>query len=362
MFTNKGFRRSFFIHMTKRQLIFTAIALLVLFLLAIPKIWFNNNIPVQGKPKSLPVQVGTLTIRSANLEKNIVVAGELHAFNVVQLRTEASGRVTAINFKEGSAVNKGQLLLKLNDLDLTAQLKKVQSVSKMKELSLQRAKQLLNGGGISQETFDQVSTESQSALADVDLIKEQIRKTQLVAPFSGTIGITAVNEGAYLTLNSPVVSLQQTNQLKLDFSVPEKYAAYLKPGMLVAFSTESSNNKFQAKIAAIEPSIDPTTRNRSVRAIFDNNKQTCFPGSFAKVYVSFALNNKAILVPSTCIVPILKGQKVYVVQGDSVVNRNVLLGERLDSMVEITDGLQPGDVIVSKGVIQLKPGSKINSK
>ncbi len=348
--------------MTKKQLIYFAIAVLVLFLLAIPKIWFNNNSQVQGKPKSMPIRVETTTIQSTNLEKSIVVAGELHAYNEVTLRTETSGRVTAIYFKEGSTVSKGQLLLQLNDLDLKAQFKKTQSVSSMKELSLQRAKQLLNAGGISQETFDQVNTESQSALADVELIKEQIRKTQLIAPFSGTIGISSINVGAYLAVNSPVVSLQQTNQLKLDFSVPEKYASFLKPGMQVAFSTESSSNKLQAVISAIEPSIDPNTRNRNVRAIFQNNNQSCFPGSFAKVYLNFALNHHAILVPSTCIVPVLKGQKVYLVQADSVINRNVIIGERLDSMVEIKEGLKPGDIIVSKGVIQLKPGSKINSK
>lgn len=348
--------------MTKKQLLTIAIVLFILFLLAIPKIWFNQSVQVSSKSKSMPVHVGLFTIQSQALEKKIVVAGELKAFNEVLLRTEASGRVTEINYKEGASVNKGQILLKMNAQDLNAQLKKNQSICKMKELTLQRAKQLLSGGGISQENFDQVQTEYQSALADVELIQEQIRKTQILAPFSGTIGISSINEGAYLTINTPVVALQQTNQLKLDFSIPEKYAAFLKPSMLVEFSTESSAKYYTAKIIAIEPSIDPTTRNRNVRAIFQNNQMQCFPGSFAKVFVKFSLNNNAVLVPSTCIVPILKGQKVYVVQGDSVVNRNVVIGERLDSMVEITEGLKIGETIVAKGVIQLKPGAKFNNK
>jgi membrane fusion protein (multidrug efflux system) len=270
--------------------------------------------------------------------------------------------VTAVYFKEGSNVSKGQLLLQMNAQDLQAQLKKVQSQCKMKELTLNRAKLLLKEGGISEENFEQVETEYLSAQADVELIKEQIKKTQIFAPFSGTIGISSVDVGSYLTTNSAIVALQQTQQLKLDFSIPEKYAALIKPNMEVSFATESSAQQFQAKIVAVEPAIDANTRNRNVRAIFQNNQQACVPGSFAKVFVNMALNKNAILVPTTCIVPILKGQKVYVAQGDSVVNRNVVVGERLDSMVEVVEGLYNGESVVYKGVIQLKPGSKIISK
>jgi len=348
--------------MIKKRFLFYTILLLVLFLLAIPKIWFNSNSQVQQKSKPMPTQVGLYKIQARPLEKSIVVAGELHAMNEVMLKSEANGRVTAVYFKEGSNVSKGQLLLQMNAQDLQAQLKKVQSQCKMKELTLNRAKLLLKEGGISEENFEQVETEYLSAQADVELIKEQIKKTQIFAPFSGTIGISSVDVGSYLTANSAIVALQQTHQLKLDFAIPEKYAALIKPNMEVSFATESSAKQFQAKIVAIEPAIDANTRNRNVRAIFQNNQQACVPGSFAKVFVNMALNKNAILVPTTCIVPILKGQKVYVAQGDSVVNRNVVVGERLDSMVEVVEGLYNGESVVYKGVIQLKPGSKIISK
>ncbi|MFY8022450.1 MAG: efflux RND transporter periplasmic adaptor subunit [Bacteroidia bacterium] len=345
--------------MTKKQIIYLVIGLAIIIALAIPKLLPKAGQKGAGKPKQGPILIGKFTIQNSELDKTVSAAGTIFAEEEVELRTESSGRVLQILFKEGEAVAKGQLLLKMNDADLQAQLKKALSIEKLKIQSEKRMKQLLEKGGVSQEAYDMASTELQSAKADIDLIKEQIRKTEIRAPFAGTIGLRSISEGSTIPTNTLVARLQSLQKMKLDFSIPEKYAAFVSKGQEISFHTDAIPQDIHAKVFAIEPKIDPNNRNILIRAIFDNPGKKYFPGSFAKVQIVLKKDANAIMIPTQAVTPILKGQKVYVVSGDSVIERKIELGERMDSMVQVTKGLEAGEVIAVKGVVLLRNGAKI---
>lgn len=347
--------------MNRRNWIVTLVVLVVFGLLAIPKLMPDAKSGMNKKGPGGPVLVGTVKVGTGSLSTTLTAAGTLRAEEEVELRTEVPGRVLSIHFNEGQQVARGSLLLKLNDAELKAQLKKVNANLRLKEQTERRNKSLLEKGGISQEAYDLSRTELDATIADKELLEEQIRKTEVRAPFTGKIGLRNISVGSNLPAQALIASLQQTHQLKLDFQVPERYVALVKPGLEIGFTVDGSRSAYKASILAIEPRIDANTRNLLVRARVSNLSQELFPGSFARVNLALNQDNKAVLIPTQAVVPVLKGQKVFVVSGDSVVERRIELGQRRDSVVQVLSGLEKGEEIVVKGVIQLRAGSKIKT-
>jgi membrane fusion protein (multidrug efflux system) len=345
--------------MKKKDIIYIIFGVVILGLLVWPKLKPNTNTQApSASKKNMPTKVKTLLIEPQASERRIETTGNIMADEEVVLYPETQGRIVKINFAEGAQVKKGELLLKINDSDLQAQLKKATATKKLKEDTEKRNKTLLEKGAISNELYDIASTELSSINADIDLLKEQIRKTEIRAPFNGVIGLRNISEGSYVTPTTRIAALQNINQIKVEFSVPEKYANTIQKGSIVLFTTEGKK-QLQAKIYAIEPKIDDVTRNVIMRAICANPKQEILPGSFAKVSIVASTNTNAYLLPTQAIVPILKGQKVYVAQGDSVIERKVKTGVRKDDVIEVTEGLKAGDEIVVEGVMYLRNGAKI---
>ncbi len=345
--------------MKKKDIIYIIFGVVILGLLAWPKLKPNQNVQApNASKKNIPTKVNTLLVEQMASERKIETTGNIMADEEVVLYPETQGRIVKINFAEGAQVKKGELLLKINDSDLQAQLKKATATKKLKEDTEKRNKTLLEKGAISNELYDIASTELSSINADIDLLKEQIRKTEIRAPFNGVIGLRNISEGSYVTPTTRIAALQNINQIKVEFSVPEKYANTIQKGSIVLFTTEGKK-QLQAKIYAIEPKIDDVTRNVIMRAICANPKQEILPGSFAKVSIVASTNTNAYLIPTQAIVPILKGQKVYVAQGDSVIERKVKTGVRKDDVIEVTEGLKAGDEVVVEGVMYLRNGAKI---
>jgi len=345
--------------MKKKDIIYIIFGVVILGLLVWPKLKPNTNTQApSASKKNMPTKVKTLLVEPQASERRIETTGNIMADEEVVLYPETQGRIVKINFAEGAQVKKGELLLKINDSDLQAQLKKATATKKLKEDTEKRNKTLLEKGAISNELYDIASTELSSINADIDLLKEQIRKTEIRAPFNGVIGLRNISEGSYVTPTTRIAALQNINQIKVEFSVPEKYANTIQKGSMVLFTTEGKK-QLQAKIYAIEPKIDDVTRNVIMRAICANPKQEILPGSFAKVSIVASTNTNAYLLPTQAIVPILKGQKVYVAQGDSVIERKVKTGVRKDDVIEVTEGLKAGDEVVVEGVMYLRNGAKI---
>lgn len=348
--------------MNKKQIIWTIVIIAIIALLTLFKISSNksqsaNNGKKKGPPA--PISVGVYVVKKSVLNNSIQTVGNILANEEVDLKSEAQGKVVKINFNEGQQVQKGQWLVKINDADLQAQLKKALSTKKLKDETEKRNKQLLNKGAISAETYDLSLTDLNSINADIDLLKEQIRRTEIIAPFNGLIGLRNISEGSFINNTVAISRLQNIDQVKIEFAIPEKYTSKIRSGMLINFTVEGQKEVFTAKIYAIDTKIDPVNRNVIARAICSNPNKKLLPGAFAKVNITLDSNPDALLIPTQAIVPILKGQKVFLVQGDSAIEKQVTIGNRNDLTVEVIDGLNENDSVIVQGVIQMKKGVKV---
>ncbi len=346
---------------TKKILVIITITV-VLAIALLPKIFSSNeskNNIISGGGPDLVVSVKAHIISQETLSNSVFTTGTILANEEVELRSEISGKIIKILFKEGSFVNKGDLLIKINDADLQAQLRRAESKVKLSEEKETRQRQLRDGNLISQEEYDNTLGELHVNQADLDLIKAQIDKTEIRAPFSGVVGLRSVSEGSYVTTSTVIARLQNFNSIKVDFSIPERYSASVKTGDELEFKISGSSNVFKAKVYAIEPKIDPGTRTLRIRAICSAIYKELIPGAFANVELSLKQIADAILIPTVSIVPELKGQKVFLYKNGVVVAQNVETGIREETRVQITSGLQNGDTIITSGILQIKPKSKV---
>lgn len=311
----------------------------------------------QGKPQ--PVAVTAYIVKPEKLDNHIFSSGSIIANEEVVLAPEISGKIISINFSEGSNVTRGQLLVKINDADLQAQLKKLIVQEKLADDNEGREKKLLAINGISQMEYDAALTQLNSVRADIEGVKAQLAKTEIRAPFDGVIGLKYVSEGSYINQSSRIASIQQISPIKIDFSIPETYSLLVKKNDTVRFTINGNDTRFVAKIIAIEPKIDESTRTIQIRAQADNRDKKIFPGSFASVELWIARSANAIMIPTEAIIPILKGKKVFIRKNGSAQEALVETGFRNATKVQILKGLSEGDTVITTGIMQLKPGSPL---
>ena len=305
-----------------------------------------------------PTAVNVFVVTSQNLKDEVVATGSLLASEQVDIYPEISGRIVQLNIQEGRAVKQGTLLVKLYDGDLQAQLLKLRSLEENNRRIEERNKQLLQRGGISQQEYDIIVTNLKGTLADIEVTKAALRRTEIQAPFSGTIGLRNVSLGAVVSPNTLIARLQQTNSMKLDFSVPEKYSPSVKVGSVISFQVDGLDKTFNGSVYAIEPGVEEATRNLRIRARVANNTSSLRPGTFAKV--SLVINNsQALVVPTQSVIPQTRGSQVVVIENGKAVFKDVKIGLRNASVVEITQGLQKGDTVATTGLIFLRPEAPV---
>ena len=312
-------------------------------------------VPSANAGRSRALQVNAIVARPRDLDNAILASGTLLASEAVDLHAQGSGLITGLYINEGSRVAKGALLIKLFDEDLQAQLKKLQAQRESAERTEQRLKQLLAVNGIGQQDYDNALTQFKAVLADIDNVKAQIEKTEIRAPFGGIIGLRSVSPGAYITPASPIASLQQIDPLKIDFSVPEKYAAGIGRDDPVLFTVAGFSETFTARVFAIEPHIDEDTRTIKVRALVHNAGAKLMPGAFANMQITLKKIDSAIMVPTQCVIPDIRSKKVVVARGGKAEFRTVQTGVRGESLIQITDGIKAGDTVVTSALLFVKP-------
>ncbi|OJW81314.1 MAG: hypothetical protein BGO69_04165 [Bacteroidetes bacterium 46-16] len=283
-----------------------------------------------------------------------VASGSLIANEEVEIHPEVSGRITSINFKEGAHVSKGQRLLQLYDADIRAQVQKSKAQRELQVKIQQRQEELLRIGGISKQDYESTTTQIQSIDADIAYEEAQLRKYTILAPFDGTIGIRNVSMGAIVSPSTVVATLQQTHPLKMDFNVPDQYKSAVYNGKEVMFSVSGSLDTLKGTIAAVDPSANAATRTIRVRAIVPNPDVKLLPGSFAHVMIPFDVTNNAILIPSQAVIPTTRDKKVALVRNGKANLVTVITGTRTNDKVQILQGLQQGDTIITTGIMQVK--------
>lgn len=311
-----------------------------------------------GKGKSA-IGVDGYVLKTSSLADEIVVTGSLIAYESVELKSETAGRVVQLNLPEGKPVKEGALLVKLYDDDLQANLKKLESQFALQKQIYKRQSELLKINGISQTDFDQTALQLNAISAEIEVQKVMIRKTEVRAPFNGVIGLRQISLGAQILPSTTLAVLRKEDQLKLDFSVPEKYSSLMKEGMKVKFSLYNSEESYPAKVIATEREIDNNTRNLKVRAVVESKSKALIPGAFIRVKLFFGLNEKALLIPSGAIIPKEREKRIILSKGGKAHFVSIRTGVRSASSVEVTEGVAAGDTVVTSGILFLKEGDAL---
>jgi len=342
-------------------IIYSVIALIICTIIVYPLITSGEKKTDKGKSTKSdgPAKVKGKILKFDSFASEIKVMGKVIADEWVDLSPEVAGKITKIYFKEGSSVAKGQLLVKINDSELQAQLKKNDVKLQLAAQNLDRQKKLLELNGTSQEQYDNSVFEYRSIEADIDLLKAQIAKTEIRAPFSGQIGLRYVSEGAFATPGVKIATLQNKSALKIDFTVPQNYSIYMKEGRTISFTTGNEVDPLQAKIYAIEPGVDQQTATLKVRAYVSGRSVELIPGKVVEVLVSLSAPVQTVLISSETLVPEISGYSVFMYKAGKAVSIPVQTGDRNEKVVQILGGIAEGDTMIVSGLIQLRNNSPV---
>lgn len=341
---------------------FVAVALLALSVLVGCSKSDDQPSPGARGGGSAGVPVEMLVLQPRPIENNIITTGTLLANEEVELRPEVDGRVTGVFFEEGKRVHKGELLLKLNDRELQAELKRKQLEEELAADDERRKKSLLDINGISKEDYDKVLNALNMVKAEREVIESQLAETEIKAPFDGVVGLRYVSEGSVITTSTLVATMQDIDPIKAEFSVPERYARDLKTGTEVKVEVGDSTGSFEGKIYAVEAKVDPDTRTLKARAKIPNPQGRLLPGSFCKVEITLQRVNDAIVIPAEALVPQLNSQSVFVCVNGIAQSVPVTPGIRTDREIQIVDGLKPNDTLILTGLLQLSEGKPVVRK
>lgn len=306
-----------------------------------------------------PVKADAYIATARMMTDNLEIPGNIVANQSTEIHPEIAGRITGIYFKEGSFVNKGTLLVKLYDADLQAQKQKLLVQIKVAEANQGRSSKLLQIGGISRQDYETTQLTTASAKSDLAVLETNIRKTEVRAPFSGKLGLRMVSTGAYVTPATVLTTIGEINQMRIDFTVPEKYTTQVGIGKFVNFTVEGSKINYAARVIATQSSISETTRTLQIRAAVQGNQAGLVPGGFAKVSLSFAPDTNSVVIPTEAIIPEARGKKVYVYKDSVAKYIAVTTGLRDSANIQINSGLKAGDTVLVSGLLSLKPNSKV---
>jgi membrane fusion protein (multidrug efflux system) len=317
----------------------------------------------KGPPPAMPVKAAAARIAPAVDEVGAV--GTLRADEAVTIRPEIAGRVVEFRFKEGQAVARGAVLVRLDQSELGAVLASSRAQLKWEEQRMERAEDMHKKGFISQQGLDDQKTNLVRARAKLAEDEAKLAKTEMRASFSGVTGLRQVSEGQYVAAGTDIARLEKIDQLKLDFRIPESFIGKLKAGQPVKVLVDAYADKvFPGSVYAIEPGVDDQTRTIQLRARVANPELRLRPGMFARVQVQLGVREKAIWIPEAAIVP--KGQDITVFRvlagpdgGGKVDVVRVQTGARKVGEVEIVKGLAAGDLVVTEGTQKIGPGSSV---
>lgn len=352
----------------KRGLKITIIVLLIVVIVAIifyPKIKpivvakFKNQSTGQrpgGGGSSMQgrqlLNVSGFLIQPTSMSEFVKSNGTLRPDEEVDLSFETSGKIVGINFTEGTKVKKGDLLAKINDKPLQAQLQKLRAQKKLVAEKEFRQRSLLDKDAISQESYDQIVTEMQTIEADINLIKARILETELHAPFEGSIGLRYLSEGSYVNPATKIAKLVKTSPIKIEFSIPERYADEVNIGFPVTF--EVDGKPYEAVVYAVDPKAELETKTIVIRALYPNKKEELTPGRYTSVTLLLSKIENTIAIPSEALTPEMEGEMVYVYRKGKASVVRINTGLRTESHVQVTSGLKFGDTLLTTGILQLR--------
>lgn len=313
--------------------------------------------PVSSVPPATPVD--GMVVRPSSLSEELEVTGSLIANQQVDIVSELTRKIVRVDIKEGSFVRTGELLFQLDDQDLQAQLEKLSQQEKLAILNEQRLRDLIKHEAVMQQDYDQAFTNLKVLQAEIDELKVMIGKTRIRAPFNGRIGIIHVYPGAIVSTNTVLTNLEDNSIVKLEFSVPEKYANIITSGSEQRFTVASDSREYKATVVARESRLDANTRTLLVRAASPNPGGILLPGQSARLRLSLHESNDALLVASQALIPSAGGYGVYMSKNGQVQLTPIEIGQRGANSVQVSKGLHSGDTVITSNLLRLSPGATV---
>ena len=312
----------------------------------------------QGKGPAAAVAAETYAVKTTPMASTITTVGTLRANESVDIVPELTKRLVKVEVQEGAQVSKDEVLFILDDADLTAEISEIDARLKLAEANETRTGSLLPERAISKQAYD-------LAKAELDIFKAQkvtreveLAKTRIRAPFAGKTGVRRVSEGALVTPTTVLMSLQDLSRIKVDFPLPERYAAEVKPGQKFSFTVAGNATRFEGKVQVIEPAVEAATRSLQVRGVCEQPKGL-LPGGFADVTLDLDTVENGFAIPSQAVVPSAKGQGVYVLKDGKAEFRDVEIGLRTAGQVQVLHGLAEGDQVLTTNLLRLRPGVEV---
>lgn len=344
----------------KKILVISLFGLLLIFLVLFKFVKCNEKkpgIPQSSFQSALPVDV--YLVRDTSVTEQIQTIGTLTANESVKIVSEISKKVTGIYMKEGTFVDQGELLFKLDDSDILAEISTLKVEEELAIANEKREGALLKKGGISQETYDNAFNRLKTLHAQIAVLEVALSKTEIRAPFRGKTGLRTVSEGAWVTPACALTDLQDIQKLKVIFTVPERYSGEIVPGQQVRIRTDRSPEAYTAIVEAAEPAVDTKTRTLKVQAIAENPNIRLLPGISVNVGIELRTKEASLFVPTSALIPSQQGYSVYLVKEGKAVNVLVKTGLRTNSRIQILENLNTGDTLITTNLLRIRPGMPV---
>jgi membrane fusion protein (multidrug efflux system) len=327
--------------------------------------WMNRATgspnPMQGPPiATVPVEAASVTV--GRIAEAVQAVGTLEANESIIIRPEIAGLITRVLFKEGQPVEKGTILIELDDSEIRAQVTQSEAELKIAQLTHDRMKQLIGSHNafISQQQIDQAISALATAEANHTLYLTRLKKTKIRAPFAGYVGIRRISPGDYVRIGQDLVNLEDVETLKIDCKVPETFLDRLSLGQRVEIFTDAyPSEAFHGTVYALDPRIDAGSRSVRVRAAVPNAGGKLRPGLYANVNLILGENERALLVPEESVLRQRDKTFVYRIQDHTAKLTEVALGVRQHGLVQVLSGLGPTDQVVKAGHQKVKDGTPI---
>lgn len=308
--------------------------------------------------QSVSVEAAMATATSSSTDLRAI--GSLQSDESVQIASEIAGRVTELPFSEGAPVKAGDVLVKLDEALVKAEVSDTQARYDLATGNLGRANTLARSGNVTERARDEATANSETARAALELAKVRLSKHTILAPFSGVVGIRKVSPGAYVAIGQPIVNIEKLDTLKVEFKLPELFLSQIKVGQTVEVLVDALPGRtFPGTIYAIDPQVDVNGRALAIRAKLPNPDLVLRPGLFVRIVVKGLAKRNVLMVPESAIVPRGADKIVYSIENGQAIETKVTLGYRKDGRVEVLDGLKPDAVVVTAGQQKLKNGSSV---
>lgn len=309
---------------------------------------------------SPPTAVDAAKVKFAPFAKTIFAIGSLRSDEAVIVRPEISGRIAEIGFKEGQRVQKGTILIRLDQSIQRAEMQQADANLALAKSRIERSRDLHAKGFVSSQALDDAENAYKVATATAALSAARLNKLDIKAPFSGIVGLRLVSVGDYVREGQDIVNLEEIDPLKVDFRISELFLKQVSPGQTLQVSLDAiPDSTFSGRVLAINPLVDANGRAVVIRAVVKNSDARLRPGMFARVRLVTDEKQESVMIPEQSLIPVGDDFFVFRVVDGRAARTRIEIGQRANGLVEVSKGLVVGDTVVTAGQPKIRDGAPV---